>query len=313
MAEILSIGNMLVEIMRTGLDMPLDQPGAFVGPYPSGDTPIYTDTAARLGHRAGFIGVIGADDFGKCMIERFQRDGVDISGVHMLPGYTTGVAFVAYFSGGSRKFIYHWRHAAAGQLAPEHVQPACFQDCRWLHLTGCNIAVSESAREACFKAMHMVPAGAKISFDANIRPEILTVDQIRQLVQPVLDRADVILPSLTEAAMLTGLSSDDEGCRFWAAQGKTVVLKMGADGCCIYQGDDSINVPGFKVNEVDPTGAGDSFCAAFTVAMLEGMDLQKAGRFANAVGALAVTKQGPMEGAPTRQEVEDFLRQHAYN
>lgn len=311
MAEILSIGNMLVEIMRTGLDMPLDQPGTFSGPYPSGDTPIYIDTAARLGHRAGFIGVIGADDFGKCMIERFQRDGVETSGVHTLPGYTTGVAFVAYFSGGSRKFIYHWRHAAAGQLAPEHVQPDDFQDSRWLHLTGCNIAVSESAREACYKAMRTVPIGATVSFDANIRPEILTVDQIRDLVQPVLDRADVLLPSLTEAAMLTGKPSDEEGCRFWAAQGKTIVLKMGAEGCRIYQGENTITVPGYKVHEVDPTGAGDSFCAAFTVAMLEGMDLTQAGRFANAVGALAVTKQGPMEGAPTRKEVEDFLRKQA--
>jgi sugar/nucleoside kinase (ribokinase family) len=308
MAEILSIGNMLVEIMRSGLDMPLDQPGTFIGPFPSGDTPIYIDTAARLGHHAGFIGVIGPDDFGRCLIERFQRDGVDIAGVHTLPGYTTGVAFVAYFSGGHRRFIYHWRHAAAGQLAPEHVQPSFFQDCRWLHLTGCNIAVSESAREACLKAMSLVPAGAKVSFDANVRPEILTVDQIKQLVQPVLERADVILPSLTEAAMLTGKPSDDEGCQFWAAQGKIVVLKMGADGCRIYQRDQVITVPGFSVKEVDPTGAGDSFCAAFTVALLEGMDYQQAGRFANAVGALAVTQQGPMEGAPTRQEVEEFLK-----
>ncbi len=307
MPEIISIGNMLVEVMRTGLDMPLDQPGTFMGPYPSGDTPIYIDTAARLGHQAGFIGVIGPDDFGKCLLDRFQRDGVDSSGIHILPGYTTGVAFVAYFSGGSRKFIFHWRNAAAGQLAPEHVSPEYFQECRWLHLTGCNIAVSESACQACFKAMDIVPIGAKVSFDANLRPEILTVDQIQQLVQPVLHRADVILPSLGEAAMLTGKSSDDEGCRFWARQGKTVVLKMGAEGCRIYQGENLITVPGFMVNEVDPTGAGDSFCAAFTIGLLEGMDLQQAGRFANAVGALAVTKQGPMEGAPTRKDVEAFL------
>jgi sugar/nucleoside kinase (ribokinase family) len=310
MAEIISIGNMLVEVMRTGLDMPLDQPGTFAGPFPSGDTPIYADSAARLGHRSGFIGVIGNDDFGKCMLDRFQRDGVDAAGVQTLPGYTTGVAFVAYFTGGSRKFVFHWRHAAAGQLAPEHVRLELFQDCRWLHLTGCNIAVSESAREACYKAMRLVPEGAKVSFDANIRPEILTVEQIRELVQPALERADVLLPSLGEAAMLTGMPSDEEGCRYWAAQGKTVVLKMGAAGCRIYQGGETISVPGFKVEELDPTGAGDSFGAGFSVALLEGMDLRQAGRFANAVGALAVTKLGPMEGAPTRQEVEEFLRRH---
>ena len=86
-----------------------------------------------------------------------------------------------------------------------------------------------------------------------------------------------------------------------------MVLKMGAKGSRIYRRDEVIETPGFAVQEVDPTGAGDSFSAAFTVGMLEGMPLAQAGRFANAVGALAVMKKGPMEGAPTRAEVEAFL------
>lgn len=308
--EIISAGNMLVEIMRTGLDQPMDRPGTFVGPFPSGDTPIYVDAAARLGHRTGFVGCIGPDDFGKCLTDRFERDGVDTNGTRVLDGHTTGVAFVAYFTGGSRKFIYHWRHAAAGLFAPEHLDPAYFAACKWLHLTGCNLAVSESARNACYRTMDFVPPQATISFDANIRPEVLSVEQIRGLVQPVIERAAVLLPSLSEAAMLTGLASDEDGCRLWAAQGKTVVLKMGAKGCRIYRGEEVLEVPSFAVVEVDPTGAGDAFGAGFTVALLEGMGLAEAGRFANAVGALAVTKQGPMEGSPTRAEVETFLALH---
>ena len=306
--QVISVGNMLVEIMRTGLDQPMDRPGTFAGPFPSGDTPIYIDTVARLGHQAGFIGAIGPDDFGRCLLERFARDGVNTAGVVTLEGQTTGVAFVAYFTGGSRKFIYHWRHAAAGSLAPEHVQPEYLKNARWLHLTGCNLAVTESARQACYHAMHLLPAGAKVSFDANIRPELLTVEQIRELCRPAVERADVILPSLGEAAMLTGQADDETGCRQWAAQGKIVVLKRGAAGCRIYASGQEIDVPGFKVEEVDPTGAGDSFCAGFTVALLEGMDLTRAGRFANAVGALAVTRLGPMEGAPARAAVENLLR-----
>jgi sugar/nucleoside kinase (ribokinase family) len=103
--------------------------------------------------------------------------------------------------------------------------------------------------------------------------------------------------------MLTGAASDEDGCRVWAAQGKLVVLKMGPAGCRIYKDNSSIDIPGFQVQEVDPTGAGDSFCAGFTVALLDGLDLAAAGRFANAVGALAVTQKGPMEGAPTRAAV----------
>jgi tagatose kinase len=306
--EILSIGNMLVEIMRPGLDQHLYQPGAFAGPFPSGDTPIYIDSVARLGRKAGFIGAVGPDDFGRCLLDRFERDGVDTSGVVTLPDQTTGVAFVAYFTGGSRKFIYHWRHAAAGKLSPQHVNPAYFAGARWLHITGCNLAVTESAREACFQAVGCLPPGARLSFDANLRPELLTIEQIRELVQPVVKRADVILPSLGEAAMLTGAADDDTGCRAWAAQGKTVVLKMGEKGCRIYAGTEVMGVPGYNVDEIDPTGAGDSFCAGFTVALFEGKSLYDAGRFANAVGALAVTKLGPMEGAPTRPEVEYLIQ-----
>jgi sugar/nucleoside kinase (ribokinase family) len=307
--EVISIGNMLVEIMRTGLDQPLDRAGTFAGPFPSGDTPIYIDTVARLGRSAGFIGAVGPDDFGRCLLERLERDGVDISQVATLPGQTTGVAFVAYFTGGSRKFIYHWRHAAAGRLAPEHVHPEYLQEARWLHVTGCNLAVTESARQACYRAVELLPRQARLSFDANLRPELLSAEEIRELCRPVIERADVILPSLSEAAMLTGAGSDKAGCRLWADQGKIVVLKMGPLGCRIYRGAEIIEAPGFAVTEVDPTGAGDSFCAGFTVALLEGMDLVRAGRFANAVGALAVTKLGPMEGSPGRAQVAELMHQ----
>ena len=114
--EVVSLGGMLVEIMRVSLDEPLDRAGTLVGPFPSGDTPIYIDTVARLGRSAGFIGAVGQDDFGRCLLERFARDGVDFSCGRALPDHTTGVAFVAYYGDGSRKFVFHWRHAAAGQL-----------------------------------------------------------------------------------------------------------------------------------------------------------------------------------------------------
>ena len=315
--EVISIGNMLVEVMRINLDEPLDQPGTFTGPFPSGDTPIYIDTVARLGHRAGFIGCVGRDAFGQCLLDRFARDGVDASQVQVLDGYSTGVAFVAYFGDGSRAFLYHWRHAAAGQLSPAHVRREYFAACKWLHLTGCNLAVNESSRDACYRALDYLPPGAKLSFDPNIRPEVLSVDEIRELCRPVLARADVFLPSKGEAMLFTGAASDEDGCRQLAAQGKLVVLKLGAQGCRIFsplllgeeQGVRSgLHIPAFPVTEIDPTGAGDTFSAAMTVALLEGMSLPDAGRFANAAGALAVTKKGPMEGAPTRERVNEWLR-----
>jgi sugar/nucleoside kinase (ribokinase family) len=311
--EVLSIGGILVEIMRQKLEEPLYEQGTFAGPFPSCDTPIYIDAVARLGRSAGYIGAVGKDDFGKCVLDRFERDGIDFSFGRVLPNHTTGVAFVAYFNDGSRKFIYHWRHAAAGQLSPEYINKEYINNAKWLHLTGCNLAASPTARDACYKSLEYLSSEAKLSFDANIRPELLSIDEIRELCAPVINRANVLFPSLGESQMLTGAKDDEEGCRLWAEQGKLVVLKQGPKGCRIFHEGTDISVPGFEVNEVDPTGAGDAFCGGFTVALLDGLDLLQAGRFANAVGAFAVTKLGPMEGNPTRSEVEIFLLKHPYH
>jgi sugar/nucleoside kinase (ribokinase family) len=306
--EVISMGNLLVEVMRINLDEPLGRVGGtFAGPFPSGDPAIYIDAVARLGHAAGYLGAVGQDDFGRCILERFARDGVDFSKGRVLADYTTGVAFVAYFGDGSRRFIFHWRDAASGRLDPAQVQAPYFQQARWLHLTGSTLAINESSRATAHRALEVLPAGARVSFDPNIRPEVLTVAEIRDLCRPVLDRADVFLPSAGEAMMFTGASSDEDGCRALAATGKLVVLKQGARGCTVFERGSEVVVPGFAVPEVDPTGGGDCFCAGFTAGLLEGLRPPEAARFANAVGALAVTRRGPMEGAPARQEVLALL------
>ena len=318
--NVLSMGNMLVEIVRPGLDIPLDRPAAFQGPFPSGDTIIYIAQVARLLQpaddgrpRCAYIGAVGADEFGELQLRRLRADGVDCSQIRILPQHSTGVAFNARFSDGSRRFLFHWRHSAAGQLSPDYVDADLLSNVSWLHLSGCNLAICDSARDACYRAMDCLPPGARLSFDPNIRPEVLGVEEIRALCRPAIERADLLLPSEGEATMLTGAPDDEAACRLWAGQGKLVALKRGAAGCTLYRGAERLPVSGFTVDEVDSTGAGDSFGAALTVALLEGMPLPRAGRFANAVGALAVTSVGPMEGAPTRAQVQDFLAaQEAY-
>ncbi|WP_040197392.1 sugar kinase [Candidatus Soleaferrea massiliensis] len=311
--EIISIGGLLVEIMRKELDKPFDKAADLTGPYPSGDTPITINAAAKLGRRCAYIGVVGDDDFGACVTGRLQESGVSMEMIRTVPGATTGTAFVSYFSDGSRKFIYHWRHAAAGMLDECDVDPKKLEGVKWVHVTGVTISSSESSARAVYKLIRELPEGAKLSFDPNIRPEVLSVEEIRKLCAPAVERADIIFPSATEAAMFTGAATDDEGCRIWAKQGKIVVLKCGKEGCKIYSGEDVFTLPTFpveevrKVEEVDPTGAGDTFCGAFLTAILEGRALRECGRFANAAASLSILKKGPMEGAPTREEVLELL------
>ncbi len=247
--DIITIGGLLVEIMRKETDRPFTQADDLTGPYPSGDVAIFIDTAARMGAKCGIIGAVGNDGFGQCLLTRLESDGVDTSLVRTYDGATTGTAFVAYFKDGSRNFIYHWRHAAAGMLRADSITPELVKETKWAHITGVNISVNEQCQQAVYRLLECLPASAKVSFDPNIRPEVLSMEEIRALCAPVLERADIFFPSKNEAVMFTG----------------------------------------------------------FITALNDGMDLRTAGEFANAVGALAVTKKGPMEGAKDKQAVWEFI------
>jgi sugar/nucleoside kinase (ribokinase family) len=311
--DIVSLGALLVEVMRTERDRPLCEPSYFAGPFASGDTPIFIDAAAKLANRCCFIGVAGNDDFGTCVVNKLKKDGVDVSHIRIVDHKTTAVTFVAYFRDGSRRFLYHVTDSAAGLLAPEDIQPEIFTDIKWLHVTGFALSGSRSAEKAIHRALDLITDGVRVSFDPNIRPEILSVDEIRKLCGRAIDRAELILPSADEAVMLTGARTDDEGCKVWQNMGKVVVQKRGVKGCRIYSGEGVMDVPTFPIEEIDPTGAGDAFCAAFLTGLIEGKSLYETGLFANAVGALSVRKMGPMEGIPSKKEVEDFLRKNRHD
>ncbi len=307
--DIVTMGPLLCEIMRKELDKPLDRPADFSGPYPSGDTAIMLNAAAKLGARCAMIGVVGDDGFGRCVTDRLKKSGADCSMVRVHPEASTGVAFVCYYSDGSRSFLYHVHHAAPGMLTADDVDLDKIRDAKWLHVSGFTLSTNQNSADAVYKMVKGASEKTKVCFDPNIRPEALSVEEIKELCHPVLERADVIFPSRGEAMMFTGAATDDEGCRQWALEGKIVVLKNGAAGCRIYAGEEVVQIPGFQVEEVDPTGAGDTFCGAFLTAMIEGKSLTECARFANAAGALSVRKRGPMEGAPSREELEAFLKE----
>jgi len=306
--EIIALGEALVEVMRTRVDDPLDRPSEFIGPFPSGAPAIFADAAARLGHRVGFIGAVGDDDFGTCLLNRLAADAVDITWCPRIADRATGVAFVTYFSDGSRRFLYHIAHAAAGQM-PD-ADEGYLAQAAFLHICGSSLSVSDRMRRSCYRAAEIVrAAGGRVSFDPNLRPELLGGEEaLRRICSPILAAAHVVLPSGAEAELLSGVAGADAACRALLDLGPQVVaLKRGAEGCAVYTKDGRTDVPAYRVDAVDPTGAGDCFDAGFVVGLLEGLPLEEVGRLANAAGALGATRKGPMEGAFPRDVVERFM------
>jgi len=309
--DIICAGEMLVEVMRAEVGVPHAQVGAFYrGPFPSGAPCIFVDTAARMAKTrkftAGMIGVIGNDDFGRVILNKLEADGADVSSVRVDHHNTTGIAFVQYEPDGSRRFIF--APGAAGQLGEPDVRCELFAAAKSFHVMGSALAISESSRQAVMKAIELtVEAGGFVSFDPNLRPEMMPLDQILAICGPVIRRTSILLPNAQEAMMLTGKQDARDACESLLGRGpEIVVLKEGKNGCTLYTRNEVLSVPAFEVNEVDPTGAGDSFGAAFIVEYLSGASLTEAARFANAVGALKVTSFGPMS-AHSRDEVEQFI------
>ncbi len=301
--DIICLGELLVEIMRTEIDTPHGKIGAYYrGPFPSGAPAIFIDSAARMAKpfnfSTGYIGVIGDDEFGYCIVNKLKKDGVDTSQIRIMNGKTTGIAFNQYNSDGSRKFIF--AAGAAGETSPNDVQENYFNDIKSLHIMGSGLSISENSREACYKALKIAKeknSNVVISFDPNLRPEMLDMKTILTICKPVLQSTKILLPSGEEAEMLAGLKGEKEACQKLLDMGpEIVILKQGKDGSTIYTKDNlnGIKVPGFKAKEIDPTGAGDSFGGAFIVGYLAGWDLEKVSKFANAVGALKVEYFSPM-------------------
>ena len=100
--KIVTLGEILVEIMASSGGQSFPCPGTLVGPFPSGAPAIFIDQVARLGHPCGMIGCVGDDDFGLVNFERLRADGVDVSAISVHPDAPTGSAFVTYEESGDR-------------------------------------------------------------------------------------------------------------------------------------------------------------------------------------------------------------------
>ncbi len=314
MAEILIMGELLVEIMRPHEDVPLYESDYFRGPFPSGAPGIFISTAARLGHSAAIISGVGADDFGENIMRRLKKDGVDVSRVLVSKEGNTGVAFVTYFADGERKFLFYMDNSPCVMAkAPETLEG--LEDVKYMHIMGCSLMSSvDFAREIVSTMKLMKERGAKISFDPNVRLEMMRDPVVLQILQEVSEASNILMPGVSELKMLTGEEDLDRAVQraFGNENLELLVLKNGSRGSLIYTREGLAVEQGiYKVVQEDATGAGDSYDAAFICGIAEGKTLAEAAKMGAAAGALNAAAFGPMEGKISRESVEEMIRKNS--
>ncbi len=247
--------------------------------------------AARAGAEVAFLGAVGDDAFGVQLRTTLVDHGIEVSGLRTVAG-TSGVAHIVVEGDGANSIIVV--PGANGTVTA---------------LREGDIQLLDGVRALLLQLetpMSGVVAAARAGRSLGATT-VLTPAPARPLPPELLECVDVILPNQHEAAAITG---QDDPERALAALLETVpeaVVTLGADGV-LYgrRGADPVRVPAVRVEPVDTTGAGDTFCGAFAVARAEGRDPETALRFAAKAAALSVRRHGASTSMPTRAEIDAF-------
>lgn len=256
---------------------------------------------ARLSGKVEMLAAIGDDIFGVEYLKALREEGVGVDGISILPGTKTGTASIEVSSLSGQNHIIVVAGANAG-LTPERVRHSRnvieHADFTLLQL---EIPI-ESAIEA-----------AQIARSAN-KVVILDPAPARPLPAELAHAISIITPNETEAKSLTGIDTSTEegihlaGQRLLSLGIGTVVVKAGSRGAFLFRNQEKpIRIPGFPVKVIDTVAAGDSFNGGLAVALGQGMPIESAIRYANAVGGLSTTMAGAQSAMPDKKEVDAFL------
>lgn len=307
--DVLAIGEPLVELTaeETGR---LGDVSRFRRGW-GGDTSNLVIAAARQGARCGYLTRVGDDEFGRSFLELWQRENLDTSAVAVVEGACTGVYFVARGGHGERQFTYYRSGSAASGLAAGTVTARHVDRARIVHASGISQAVSSGAAAAIRQAFSLARrAGAAVSYDANVRPNLAALDTLLATFEDTLPSVDVLFLSEHDARLLYPDRAPLSTLRRLAERGPEIaVLTRGAAGCTVYTAEPGpVAVPAWPVPAVDTTAAGDALAGAFLAARARGATPEEAARLGNAAAALSTTALGAVDSLPRAADVERLLR-----
>ncbi|MDO8684603.1 MAG: sugar kinase [Armatimonadota bacterium] len=257
---------------------------------------------AKIGVDVSLIGKVGKDGFGDFMISALKSHGIDTAGVVRSERYNTSGTMVMVHSDGERSFIHYL--GANGDFVEGDVNMDIVAKSPIMHIAGSFLMPSFDGEPTARILKKAKALGVTTCLDTAWD----STGKWMKVFEPCLPHIDYFLPSIAEAAMLTGKQapSDIASALLDAGVG-TVALKMGEAGSYIRTKDTEIAIPPFCVESVDALGAGDCFAAGFLTGLVNKWDLERTGKFANAVGAFCVTALGATTGIKDQATIEAFI------
>ncbi len=308
--QVICVGEMLIDFT------PGEEQRSYVA-NPGGAPANVAVSISRCGSKAGFLGKLGRDDFGRLLQDTLSRDDVEILCPELTEDAMTTLAFVTLDERGDRSFTFVRKPGADMLLSVEDVEAVDFSSCTLVHAG----SVSQSAqpeREAVLAALRRAKnLGKLVSFDVNYRETIWSREACKEAIADIFPLVDLLKISEDELDFVGGREAIP---KFMEVQKiAVVVLTLGGKGAEIFFGEQVLRLEAVKGQVVDTTGAGDAFWGAFLSRLLEsGVErveelsadkLYDAGSYGICAGGLCVRKKGGIPSLPYREEIGQMMKE----
>ena len=305
--KITVMGSFIVDLMARAHHLPVHGETVkgthfMIGPGGKGSNQAVA--ACRSGAEVTMITKIGADAFSKIALDSFRKEGMDTTFVIEDARYPTGTALIMVDENTSENQI------VVTLGACDHISSAEIESAR-PQIEGSRVLLVqlETNIEALARAVDIAHSkGIKVILNPAPAPQTPLPDEL-------LTKVDILTPNEVEASILTGIKvvtfeDAKKASRLIKRKGiGTVIITMGGKGAFVLAESEEYTIDPFEVNVLDTTGAGDAFNGGLATALAEGMDMFHAVQFANATGALSVTKLGTAPSMPYRHEIEKLLKE----
>lgn len=314
--DVVALGELLIDFTDCGKSA---QGNPVFEANPGGAPANVLAMLAKLGRKTAFIGKVGADMFGRMLVDALAQSGIDTIGVCTYEKANTTLAFVHNTPDGDREFSFFRKPGADTMLCQSEVQTGLVENCRIFHFGSLSLT-HQPVREATKGAVTMAKkAGALLSFDPNLRPLLWDdLEEAKEQIAWGCSVCDVLKLADEELVFITGCRSLSAGIRALRGQYpqiKLIMLTKGKKGAEGFWGSCHFAHPSFmEVTTIDTTGAGDTFWGSCLSFLLDHAadapnqaTLEEMITFANAAASLITTKKGALLSMPDEAEVMELI------
>ncbi|MCG6659502.1 5-dehydro-2-deoxygluconokinase [Halomonas campisalis] len=324
--DLICLGRVAVDLYSEQIGSHLEDVASFAK-YLGGSSGNMAYGTARLGLKSAMLSRVGNEQMGQFVREELQRAGVDTSALQTDPERHTGLVLLALKDRDSFPLLFYRRDCADMAIDAEAIDPAFIGRARALAITGTHLS-TETTRRACRKALDAAAEhGVKRVLDIDYRPVLwglttpgdgetrfIADETVTTDLQQWLGDFDLIVGTEEEFHIAGGSTDTLEALRaLRRVSTATLVCKLGPLGCVVIEGEipdrleDGILVRGVKIEVLNVLGAGDAFMSGLLRGWLRGEAWATSAAYANACGALVVSRHGCAPAMPTEEELFDYL------